>query len=558
MDNSEKVADPTGTDGTGSVAAEAAEAASSSLPLEMLDAVAGLVDPDTIARNLPWLAGELTEIARGRSDIWFPERDRRFADKAWQTSPYFHTIGQAYRLYELWMDRMCQGVDGSWQRQARARLAANLATALLAPPNYLPTNPVALRRAAETSGQSLVRGAENLARDLARGGMPRAADRERFVVGDKLAVTPGAVVYREEMFELLEYAPTTSSVRDRPLLMVPPQVNRYYVLDLAPGRSLAEFAVSQGIQTFMMVWRNPSALLGHGRWGVDDYIAAQLRAADVVRKIARSDTLNWLGLCAGGMTVASMLGYLAATGGDPAASATFIVTMMSGAQPNVVGALDTRNTRARLVAMARAGQVVPGTAQRALFALLRPTELVFNYLVNGWLMGEAPPPFDVLAWNDDATATTAKFALEMTKIVMDGWGDATGPTLLGVTSDLGKVSCDSFHIAGYTDHITPWRACYSTTALLGGSKELTVVRSGHIQSFVNPADSTRYDCWYGPTSATDPDEWLATATVQHGSWWHRWGDWLTARAGDERAARSTLGNRQFAPLGPAPGGYAVG
>lgn len=534
------------------------EVASSVLPLEMLDAVAGLVDPDTVERNLPWLAGQMTEVALGRSDVWFDQRDRRFADEAWQTSPYFHTLGQVYRLLELWMDRMCEGVDGSWQQRARARLVANLATALLAPVNYLPTNPAALRRAAETGGESLARGAGNLARDLGRGGMPRAADRELFRVGDKLAVTPGAVVYREEMFELLEYAPTTSRVRSRPLVMVPPQVNRHYVLDLAPGRSLAEFAVSMGVQTFMIVWRNPSAILGHGRWGVDDYIAAQLRAADVVRTITRSDKLNWLGLCAGGMTVACMLGYLAATGGDPVASATFIVTMMSGEQPNVVGALDTRQTRAHLAAAAQAGQVIPGSAQRALFALLRPNELVCNYLVSGWLMGEPPPPFDVLAWNDDATATTAKFALEMTKIVMDGWGDTTGPALLATTSDFAKVSCDSFHIAGYTDHITPWRACYSTTQLLGGNKDLTVVRSGHIQSFVNPADSTRYDCWYGPPAAADPDEWLATATVRHGSWWHRWADWLTARSGGERAARASLGSRQFPPLGPAPGSYVTG
>lgn len=557
MDSPEDVADPEDAEGTTRVTAQAAGSMTSLLPLEVLDAVSGLVNPDTVARNLPWLARGLTEIALGRSQIWFDERDRRFADKVWQTSPYFHTLGQVYRLLELWMDRMCQAVEGSWQRQARARLAANLATALLAPANYLPTNPAALRRAAETGGESLLRGAENLARDLARGGIPRAADRERFGVGDKLAATPGAVVYREEMFELLQYAPTTSRVRSCPLLMVPPQVNRHYVLDLAPGRSLVEFAVSQGIQTFMMVWRNPRASLGQGRWGVDDYIAAQQRAAEVVRKIARSDTLHWLGLCAGGMTVACMLGYLAAAGGDPAASATYIVTMMSGAQPNVVGALDTRQTRAQLAAMALAGQVIPGGAQRSLFALLRPNELVFNYLVSGWLMGEPPPPFDVLAWNDDATATTARFVLEMTKIVMDGWDGATGPTLLGMTSDFGKVSCDSFHIAGYTDHITPWRACYSTTQRLGGKKELTVVRSGHIQSFVNPADSTHYDCWYGPVSAADPDEWLATATLQHGSWWRRWADWLTARSGSERPARATLGNRQFPPLAPAPGSYAI-
>jgi polyhydroxyalkanoate synthase len=507
-------------------------------------------------RNMPWLAGELAKIALGRSDLWFDERDKRFADKAWQTYPYFRMLAQSYRLCELWTDRMCQAVDGPWQRQARARFLASLATAAMSPANYLPTNPAALDRAAQTSGRSLLHGAQSMARDLARGGMPRAADRERFGVGEKIAVTPGAVVYREEMFELLQYAPTTAQVRNRPLLMVPPQVNRYYILDLAPGRSLVEFAVAQGIQTFVMVWRNPRAALGHGHWGADDYIAAQERAADVVRQIAGSDTVNWLGLCAGGMTVALMLGHLAATGADLAGSATFLVTMLSGEQPNVVGMSATEQARGQLALAARAGQVIPGTVLRALFALLRPNDLVYNYLVSSWLMGESPAPFDVLAWNDDATATTAKFALQMTKIVMDGWGGASGPTLLGTTADLGKVTCDSFHVAGYTDHITPWRACYCTTQLLGGDKEVTVVRSGHIQSFVSPADSSHYDCWYGSPTVPDPDQWLATAAVQHGSWWKRWADWLIARSGSERAACATLGSRRFPPLGPAPGSYA--
>jgi polyhydroxyalkanoate synthase subunit PhaC len=538
------------------ITAKAANAAATLLALDMLDAAAGLADPATVMRNLPWLADELAKIALGRSDLWFDEHDKRFADTAWQAWP-FRVFGQSYRLYEQWMERMCQSVTGPWQRQARARFLASLATAVASPANYLPSNPVALRRAAETRGLSLLHGAQNLARDLARGGMPRAADRELFPVGQKIAVSPGAVVHREEMFELLQYAPTTKRVRAVPLLMVPPQVNRYYVLDLAPGRSLVEFAVAQGIQTFMVVWRNPKASLGHGQWGVDDYIAAQERAAEVVRQITRSGTVNWLGLCAGGMTVALMLGHLAVTGRDPAASATFLVTMLSGEQPNVVGMTATRHARAELAMAARAGQVIPGTALRALFALLRPNDLVYNYLVSGWLMGEPPPPFDVLAWNDDATATTARFALEMTKIVMDGWDGAPGPRLLGTQADLTTVGCDSFHVAGYTDHITPWRAAYSTTQLLGGNKELTVVRSGHIQSFVNPENKPRYDCWYGPPEAPGPDEWMAAATFQHGSWWRRWADWLTARSGTERAARATLGNRRYPPLTPAPGSYAT-
>ena len=275
----------------------------------------------------------------------------------------------------------------------------------------------------------------------------------------------------------------------------------------------------------------------------------------MVKKITRTDQLNLLGLCAGGITVSYVLAHLAAIGDDSAKSATFVVTMLTGEKPNVVGMLDTAESRKVLDKAAAAGQIVPGTALRSLFAMLRPNDLVYNYLVSGWLMGKSPAPFDVLAWNDDATRTTARFACESSRLSMDGW-DGSGPTLLGVKTDFSKVTCDSYHVGGYTDHITAWRACYDTAHLVGGAgKEMTLIKSGHIQSVVYPADSTRYDRWYGPPTPTDPDEWLKTAAVEKGSWWRPWTEWLIARSGNERPARKTLGNRQYPPLDPAPGTY---
>jgi polyhydroxyalkanoate synthase subunit PhaC len=288
---------------TSNVISQATEAAAGMLPLDMVNAVSDLVDPAAIAREMPWLTGELTKIALGQSDISFDQRDQRFADEAWRTVPYFRILGQSYRLFELWMNRMYESVDGSWQNKARARFAADVISAALSPTNYLGTNPAALREAIETGGLSLVKGAENMLHDLARGGMPSMVDREQLVVGKDLARTPGAVVYRDEMFELLQYTPTTPKVHAIPLLMVPPQINRYYIMDLSPGRSLVEFAVSRGISVFMVAWRNPSSLRGDGKWGLDDYLAAAERAADVAKKIARTDQLNLLGLCAGGITV---------------------------------------------------------------------------------------------------------------------------------------------------------------------------------------------------------------------------------------------------------------
>jgi len=537
------------------IMSEAAEAAAGMLPLDMVNAIADLADPAAVAKEMPWLAEELTKIALGQSDISFGKRDKRFADEAWRTVPYFRMLGQSYRLFETWMDRMYQGMDSSWQNKARARFAADVITAALSPTNYLGANPEALRKAAETGGLSLVRGAQNMLHDMARGGMPAMTDRKQFTVGKDISCTPGAVVYRDEMFELLQYTPTTPKVRSIPLLMIPPQINRHYVLDLAPGRSLAEFAVSQGIGVFMIVWRNPSSQLGHGKWGLDDYLAAEERANEVVKKITRSDKINLLGLCAGGITLSFVLAHLAAIGDESAGAATFVVTMVTGDKANVVGMLDTSQARAILEQAAAKEDIVPGTALRSLFAMLRPNDLVFNYLVSGWLKGESPAPFDVLAWNDDATRTTAKFARDSSKLAMEGW-EGNGPTLLGVKTDFSKVTCDSYHVGGYTDHITAWRACYNTAQLVGGSnKEMTLIRSGHIQSVVYPADSTRYDRWYGPPTPADPDKWLETATVEPGSWWRPWTEWLITRSGREKAARATLGNRQYRPLAPAPGTY---
>jgi polyhydroxyalkanoate synthase subunit PhaC len=523
---------------------------------DMLQAAADLVSPVAAARELPWLAGELLKIAIGRSDLAFEESDPRFRDATWRDNPAFRRLGLSYRLCEQWTDRMVAAADGPWERQARARYLANIVTGALSPTNYLITNPLALKRAFETGGQSVMRGGRNMLRDLSRGGMPSMVNRKPFPIGEKLACTPGAVVYREDIFELLQYAPATRAVLATPLLMVPPELNRYYVLDLAPGRSMVEYAAAQGIQVFMIVWRNPRPGLGHGRWGIDDYLGAQTRVAEVVRKISGSETVNWLGLCAGGITTALALGYLAATDDTSAGAATFIVTMLTSDHPNIVGWMAGGGSLAALKQAAAAGRVFPGRMLRTSFAWLRPNDLVFNYLVSGWLLGEDPPAFDVLAWNDDATAMTARLSAGVSELLVARKAAQPGAiTALGTPIDLAKVDCDGFYVAGYTDHITPWRACYDATQVLGGRKEMIVVKSGHIQSFVNPAKTAKYGYWEAPPALADPDRWLSTAAAHEGSWWPRWAGWLIARSGEEKAAPAALGSILYPPLGPAPGTY---
>ena len=533
----------------------------------MLQSAMDLLSPAEAAKQLPWLVGELTKIALGQSDLEYGPKDARFKDPTWTANWAYRGLGLSYRLFEEWAGRMADAVSPSreggavgpsWEGKARASYLANIMTASLAPTNFLPTNPAALKRAFETGGLSLFSGAQNFLRDLANGGMPKMVNRDVLKVGEQLACTPGSVVYRDDMFELLEYAPSTPKVRSRPLLMVPPEINRYYVLDLSPGRSMAEYAVENGVTVFMVSWRNPREELGHGRWGFDDYVAAALRAVNIVKDITHSETINMLGLCAGGMTNALALGVLAAKGDSSVNSATFLVTMMTNASPNIVGMLSTEDSLKMLEQSAAADKIIPGATMKTTFAWLRPNDLVFNYAVSGWLLGEDPPAFDVLAWNDDATAVPARFSADTSLIAMSGSAAVPGGiTSLGTPIDLAKVTCDSFHVAGFTDHITPWRTCYNLTQILGGDKEVAVVKSGHIQSFVNPAKTAKYGYWEAPAGDPDPDAWQATADWHGGSWWPQWIEWLLPRSGEEKKARAGLGNRKYPPLGPAPGTYPL-
>lgn len=524
----------------------------------MLQAAMDLLSPAEAAKQLPWLFSELTKIAMGQSELEYGPKDARFKDPTWTANPAFRGLGLTYRLFEEWAGRMAGAAGASWEGKARASYLANIMTASLAPTNFPWTNPAVLKRAFETGGRSLFNGTQNMLRDLANGGMPRMVNRDALKVGEQLACTPGAVVYREDMFELLEYTPKTPTVRSRPLLMVPPEINRYYVLDLAPGRSMVEYAVENGLTTFMVSWRNPREELGHGCWGFDDYVAATLRAIEIVKDITHNETINVLGACAGGMTNTLALGVLAAKGDSSVNAATFMVTMMTNASPNVVGMLSSGPSQKLLDQAAAANQVVPGSTLKTTFALLRPNDLVFNYLVSGWLLGEDPPAFDVLAWNDDATAVSARFSADTGRIVMNGSAAVPGGITSGGTPiDLAKVTCDSFHVAGFTDHIVPWRTCYDLTQLLGGEKEVALVKSGHIQSFVNPARTAKYGYWTAPAGGPDPDAWLAAAEWHGGSWWPQWLEWLLLRSGAEKKARAGLGNRKYPPLGPAPGTYPL-
>jgi polyhydroxyalkanoate synthase len=527
---------------------------------ELFDALADLADPRALAAEWARVAAELARIAMGVSDVTVPAEDERFADPAWTENPLYRRWAQSYLVWAEAVERLAGSprVPADWRREARARYAATLLTDAAAPTNLLLGNPAALKRAFDTGGASLMRGLRNALRDVTeRGGMPAQVDRTPYKVGENLAATPGAVVYRDDLFELIQYAPATPHVRARPVLMIPPQVNKHYFLDLAPGRSLVEYVVGRGMQYFTVVWRNPGP--DNGDWGIDDYAAAQLRAIDVVRDVSRSDEVGLLGVCAGGLTTGLMLGHLAANGdAGMVSSATYAISMIDSRHPNPMSMLATDRVKSEVASDAAAGRVYDRERIGRVFAWLRPNDLVFNYVVNSWLLGEDPPAFDILAWNDDGTDLPARFYCEMLDIYASNRAAMPGAvTVLDTPVDLGKVDCDNFVVAGVRDHITPWSCGYMTSRLLGGSSEVVVTSTGHIQTMVNPPGKPRARYFTGAPGA-DPDDWMAAATSHDGSWWPRYADWLIARSGDEREAPARLGSTRHRPLERAPGRYVFG
>lgn len=526
-------------------------------PLDVRKAVADLTRPSTLMSEIPSATRELIRIFLGVSNVQVSATDERFADAAWRTNPLYRRIGQSHVVRQRLMSRLVAqaGERGGPGCEERARLLADIITGATAPVNFLAGNPEAVKRMLDTGGLSVLRGAQNMLHDLtANGRLPRNVDSTPFQVGENLACTPGAVVYREDMFELIQYTPSTSTVRQRPMVMFPPQINRYYLLDLAPGRSLTEYLVSKGIQTFMVVWRNPRP--EDGAWTLDDYVAAGLRALEVARSITGVSDVNTFGLCSGGVTNAVLLGYLAAVGDDVVHSATQAMTMLDGRAPSPVGALVTSRLL-DLVARDAASGTVYDSAITKVFSWLRPTELIYNYAVSGWLLGDDPPAFDLLAWNTDTVRVSSAFLRDALDIMTTDKTTTPGAiTVLGVPIDLLQIGVDTFHISGSRDHICPWRSCYLATQAFGGERTVVVGHRGHIGTVVSPPDGAdSYLYRVGLAGARDPDSWLREAATHTGSWWPEWAEWLLARSGGERQAPAELGSADHPAGDPAPGRY---
>jgi polyhydroxyalkanoate synthase len=516
-------------------------------------------NPGVAWRRYFSLLEEFWKIAAGRSELAPAAQDRRFADSAWKESLAYRTLAQAWLAWGRALNGFIDEAGMDKRDAERARFVVSLLVDAMAPTNSLGGNPAALKRLVDTGGASLARGLENFVSDLAaNGGLPAQVDRRGFELGKNLATTPGAVVYRSPVMELIQYRPAGAQVHARPLLIAPPQINKFYVFDLAPDKSLVQLALQGGVQTFAVSWRNPTP--ADGRLGLDDYVGALEEAIDVMRAITGADDVNIWGACSGGITTSALLAHLAARGSGKVHSATLAVCVldMQVAQDTTAGMFVTPETVLAAKAASQLAGVVEGRELARMFAWMRPNDLVWNYWVNNYLMGNAPPAFDILYWNSDTTRLAAGLHADFLDLIDVNPFVRPGLTRVrGTPIDMRRVDVESYVIAGLTDHITPWQGCYRTAQLFGERTTFVLSNSGHIQSLLNPPGNPKAFFWSAQANAATSEAWLERATKHQGTWWPHWLEWLKARSGELREAPAALGNEAHAPLCAAPGEYVL-
>ncbi|GAA3231334.1 class II poly(R)-hydroxyalkanoic acid synthase [Pseudonocardia petroleophila] len=533
----------------------------------MLPAAAGLrlaaslaAKPVTLTRRGAGLAAELAKIGVGASEVAPNPKDRRYADPAWTENPVLRRLVQAHIAAGGTATELVEDADLDWADHERLQFAVGNVVDALAPSNSL-VNPALWQAARETRGASIVSGVKHLVGDLAAAPrVPSMVEPDAFTVGEDLACTPGAVVLRTPVFELIQYLPQTATVREIPLLLVPPTINKYYVADLAPGRSIVENLVRSGQQVFLMSWRNPDA--EHAAWDLDTYGAAILDAMTACERISRRSSTALMAFCSGGMITSMLLGHLAATGAqERVASVTFAVTVLDQAKAGTTGALLDPETARQSVEASQKKGYLDGRTLAEVFAWLRPNDLIWNYWVNNYLRGRAPKPFDILFWNADTTRMTAGLHRDFIDIaVSNALITPGGTTMLGTPVDLSKVDRDAYVIAGIADHLCAWQSCFRTTRLLGGESRFVLSTSGHIASLVNPPGNKKASFRVAPPESRTPtpttaEAWLAVAETVQGSWWPDHAEWLGERSGDEVDAPAELGGRGLHAVVPAPGDY---
>ena len=484
-----------------------------------------------------------------------PPGDRRFAAREWIELPWFALLKQNYLLASEYAHELVALAPLAEADRRRLRFLTRQAVDALAPTNFPGTNPEALRLALQTGGESVARGLVNLAADIGRGRVSMT-DESAFAVGRNLALTPGDVVLRNDLIELIQYRATTATVHCRPLLIVPPCINKYYILDLQPENSFVRHAVALGHTVFIVSWRNIPPELGALRW--DDYLTdGVLAAIGATKEVTGSADVNALGFCVGGTLLACALAVLAARRDRSVASATLLATLLDFTDPGDIGAYISDEMLAAREPALTAGERIRGGEIAAAFASLRANSLIWNYVVGNYLKGETPPPFDLLYWNgDSANLPGPMFVHYLRNLYLDNRLREPGAlTMAGERIDLGAIDLPAYVLATRDDHIVPWDGAYRTTTLLGRRPTFVLGASGHVAGVINPPEKCQRNYWVNDEVAADAPAWLATATLHPGSWWPHWAAWLAPHGGARRPAPAAVGSAAHPPLGPAPGDY---
>lgn len=484
--------------------------------------------------------------------------DRRFSGSAWSESAIYDYWRRAYLLNSHYLKKLSAELPISGGR-ARERFDFLLRQYIdaMAPANFAATNPEFIKKALATKGESIQRAVQNLIRDIERGSIT-TTDLTAFAVGKNLATTPGKVVFENELFQLLQYAPLTAKVAARPLLMVPACINKFYILDLQEHNSFVRHAVEQGSTVFMVSWRNPGPAQGALTW--DDYIEqGVLKAIEVACDIGKADKINVLGFCVGGTLLCTALAVAAARGAMPAHSLTLLTTMLDFSEPGDLGCIVDENLIAAKESQLGTNGTLPGREMATVFSSLRANDMIWQYVVNNYLKGEAPSAFDLLYWNADSTNLPGPFLIWYLRNMYHA-NDLRIPGKLrvcGAEVDLGRVDIPVFVLAAREDHIVPWRSAWRSAQLLKGEVTFVLGASGHVAGVINPARANKRGYWTGTGAASDAEQWLAAAVEHKGSWWNLWSEWLKPQGGKEIAARKRLGNARHKPIAAAPGSYVL-
>ncbi len=518
-------------------------------------ALQGLRHPVHSARHALAFGGQVGRVLLGDTLHQPNPQDSRFADPSWQHNPFYRRGLQVYLAWQRQLSAWIDESDLSDDDRARARFVLAQLSDALAPTNSL-LNPLAVKELFNTGGLSLVKGLGHLLDDLLHNdGMPSQVSKHAFEIGRNLATTHGAVVFRNELLELIQYKPMSEKQYLRPLLVVPPQINKYYIFDLSQDKSFVQYALKNGLQVFMVSWRNPDAR--HREWGLSTYVQALEEAFEVCRTITGSKEVNLVGACAGGLTNAALQGHLQARRQlRKVSSATYLVSLLDSQVDSPAALFADEQTLEAAKRRSYQAGVLDGKAMAKVFAWMRPNDLVWNYFVNNYLLGREPPAFDILYWNNDNTRLPAALHGDMLDFFKHNpLTRSGGLEICGTPIDLQKVNVDSFSVAGINDHITPWDAVYRSARLLGGDSRFVLSNSGHIQSILNPPGNPKANYYENGKLSSDPRAWYYDARHVQGSWWPQWLGWVQERSGEQRETIMALGNQDYPPMEAAPGTY---